>query len=186
MAEYLVNSEDLTVVADAIRAKGGTDAQLTFPGGFASAIQALAAGGAGIIVRNVITAAESMTIYEVLNAVELKAAYKNSLLLLGCYDDVTPDRGSYTIGNYTIWHAGRTIQAASDTYQAGMVSFETFKTKTYNEPVGGLAIDSVGRIQQTTVGSESCCVAAGGTFKCIEIPLSLETFSVDPTAWEVT
>ena len=34
MAEYLAKSEDLTAVADAIRAKGGTDAQLTFPGGF--------------------------------------------------------------------------------------------------------------------------------------------------------
>lgn len=45
MADYLVNSEDLTAVADAIRAKGGTDAQLVFPGGFTSAIQALAAGG---------------------------------------------------------------------------------------------------------------------------------------------
>lgn len=45
MADYLVNSEDLTTVADAIRAKGGTAAQLVFPGGFTSAIQALAAGG---------------------------------------------------------------------------------------------------------------------------------------------
>lgn len=45
MAEYLVNSADLTTVADAIRAKGGTAAQLVFPGGFTSAIQALAAGG---------------------------------------------------------------------------------------------------------------------------------------------
>lgn len=45
MAEYLVNSEDLTIVADAIRAKGETDAQLAFPGGFASAIQAIAVGG---------------------------------------------------------------------------------------------------------------------------------------------
>ena len=45
MAEYLVNSEDLTTVADAIRAKGGTDEQLAFPAGFVSAVQAIAAGG---------------------------------------------------------------------------------------------------------------------------------------------
>lgn len=45
MAEYLVNSKDLTTVADAIRAKGGTDAQLAFPGGFTSAIQSIAVGG---------------------------------------------------------------------------------------------------------------------------------------------
>nr|DAE27972.1 MAG TPA: choline binding protein [Siphoviridae sp. ctvxh7] len=44
MAEYLAKSEDLTAVADAIRAKGGTDAQLTFPGGFVGAVQAISAG----------------------------------------------------------------------------------------------------------------------------------------------
>lgn len=52
--DYLANSEDLTAVADAIRAKGGTDAQLTFPGGFVSAVQAIFAGATitdGIVVK---------------------------------------------------------------------------------------------------------------------------------------
>lgn len=44
MAEYLTNTADLTAVADAIRAKGGTDAQLVYPSGFVSAIQAIQAG----------------------------------------------------------------------------------------------------------------------------------------------
>lgn len=54
MAEYLVKSEDLTAVADAIRTKGGTDAQLTFPNGFVDAVQAISAGAAitdGIVVK---------------------------------------------------------------------------------------------------------------------------------------
>ena len=41
MAEYLTNTADLTAVADAIRAKGGTAAQLVYPSGFVSAIQAI-------------------------------------------------------------------------------------------------------------------------------------------------
>ena len=41
MAEYLTNTADLTAVADAIRAKGGTSAQLAFPDGFVSAVQAI-------------------------------------------------------------------------------------------------------------------------------------------------
>lgn len=45
MAEYLAKSEELTAVADAIRAKGGTDAQLTFPSGFVSAVQAISGKG---------------------------------------------------------------------------------------------------------------------------------------------
>lgn len=54
MAEYLAKSEDLTAVADAIRAKGGTDAQLTFPDGFAAAVQAIPTGTSitdGIVVK---------------------------------------------------------------------------------------------------------------------------------------
>ena len=45
MAEYLTNTTDLTAVADAIRAKGGTAAQLVYPSGFVSAIQAIQTGG---------------------------------------------------------------------------------------------------------------------------------------------
>lgn len=44
MAEYLTNTDDLTAVADAIRAKGGTSAQLAFPYGFVSAVQAIQTG----------------------------------------------------------------------------------------------------------------------------------------------
>lgn len=47
MAEYLTNTADLTAVADAIRAKGGTSAQLVYPSGFVSAIQAIQTGGGG-------------------------------------------------------------------------------------------------------------------------------------------
>ena len=35
----------LTEIANAIRTKGGTEEQLIFPGGFASAIQAITTGG---------------------------------------------------------------------------------------------------------------------------------------------
>ena len=41
MAEYLTNTADLTAVADAIRAKGGTSAPLVYPSGFVSAIQSI-------------------------------------------------------------------------------------------------------------------------------------------------
>lgn len=44
MAEYLTNTADLTAVANAIRAKGGTAAQLVYPSGFVSAIQAIQTG----------------------------------------------------------------------------------------------------------------------------------------------
>lgn len=44
MADYLTNTTDLTLVADAIRAKGGTSEQLAYPDGFVSAIQNIPTG----------------------------------------------------------------------------------------------------------------------------------------------
>lgn len=41
MSEYLTNTTDLTSVADAIRAKGGTSDLLVYPDGFVTAIQAI-------------------------------------------------------------------------------------------------------------------------------------------------
>lgn len=41
MVEYLTNDTDLKKVANAIRARGGTSANLSYPDGFVSAIQAI-------------------------------------------------------------------------------------------------------------------------------------------------
>lgn len=47
MSDYIVDSADLTSVANAIRTKGGTSAQLSFPTGFISAIGNIPTGGVG-------------------------------------------------------------------------------------------------------------------------------------------
>ena len=47
MAEYLTNTAELTAVANAIRAKGGTSDPLVYPDGFVTAIQAIETGGGG-------------------------------------------------------------------------------------------------------------------------------------------
>ena len=44
MAEYLTNTNDLTLVANAIRTKGGTTELLTYPDEFVIAIQAIQTG----------------------------------------------------------------------------------------------------------------------------------------------
>lgn len=47
MSNYIVDGSDLTSIANAIRAKGGTSGQLQFPGGFVDAIDAIETGGGG-------------------------------------------------------------------------------------------------------------------------------------------
>lgn len=44
MAEYLVQGESITAVADAIREKGGTTAPLSFPAGMAKAVRNIQSG----------------------------------------------------------------------------------------------------------------------------------------------
>jgi hypothetical protein len=48
MAEYLVQGESITAVADAIREKGGTTAPLSFPAGMAKAVKDIPSGGTDI------------------------------------------------------------------------------------------------------------------------------------------
>ena len=45
MADYIATDTELTAIANAIRTKGGTAAQLTFPSEFISAINAISGGG---------------------------------------------------------------------------------------------------------------------------------------------
>ena len=45
MADYLVQGESITAVADAIREKGGTTAPLSFPEGMAKAVRNIQSGG---------------------------------------------------------------------------------------------------------------------------------------------
>lgn len=47
MSVYLVSDTDLTSIANAIRTKGSTNASLTFPTGFVSAIDDISTGGDG-------------------------------------------------------------------------------------------------------------------------------------------
>lgn len=65
--EYLVNSADMTAVADAIRNKGGTSGALTFPGGFVDAVGAIQADGGGednfsLHLNNMLTNAYSASV----------------------------------------------------------------------------------------------------------------------------
>ena len=50
MAEYLTNDVDLTAIANAIRTKGGTSAQLEYPDGFVTAIENLSTGSGAVTI----------------------------------------------------------------------------------------------------------------------------------------
>lgn len=49
--KYLTNVAELTAIANAIRAKGGTTEQLVYPDGFISAINSIQAGSGGVDIK---------------------------------------------------------------------------------------------------------------------------------------
>lgn len=51
MADYLVTDNELTSVADAIRAKGGTTEKLAFPTEFISAVESIPSGGGEALIN---------------------------------------------------------------------------------------------------------------------------------------
>jgi hypothetical protein len=53
MANYIVTDTELTSIADAIRAKGGTSATLSYPNGFVSAIGDISTGSASVAKNDV-------------------------------------------------------------------------------------------------------------------------------------
>ena len=55
MADYKVSDAQLTSIANAIRAKGGTSGQLEFPSGFVTAIQNIPTGGGSTLITKTIT-----------------------------------------------------------------------------------------------------------------------------------
>ena len=57
MSRYVVDSKDLSDVADAIRIKGGTSASLEFPDGFVSAVEDI--GGDDLYSHNILLIANT-------------------------------------------------------------------------------------------------------------------------------
>lgn len=56
MSDFRVKGTDLTSIADAIRTKGSTSAEMTFPDGFISAIGNIPTGGGSTLITKSITA----------------------------------------------------------------------------------------------------------------------------------
>lgn len=70
MSNYLVDGSDLTDIADAIRAKGGTSAELEFPQGFVDAVEAIPSGGSSAYTEQsvILTLASNTSMLSILNA----------------------------------------------------------------------------------------------------------------------
>lgn len=135
---------DLTSVANAIRTKGGTSAQLAFPAGFVSAIDAIPTGGGTSIQSGSFTAASATKTF----TVELTEAVTHFVFYASDYPAGTAGAGWHVVGG--LWVNGSLL----------------FNRMRYNEANDSCTIS--GSVSQTadslTVSGLQYNVLSGKTF----------------------
>ena len=89
MAEYLTNTNDLTLVADAIRTKGGTTELLTYPDEFVTAIQAIQTGTE---LQIIVTVTSGATVTATKGSLSVSGTSVNGTCTL-----TVPEEGEWTV-----------------------------------------------------------------------------------------
>ena len=89
MAEYLTNTTDLTKVASAIRAKGGTSGSLVYPDEFVTAIQAIQTGTE---LQIIVTVASGATVTATKGSLSVSGTSVNETCML-----TVPEEGEWTV-----------------------------------------------------------------------------------------
>lgn len=105
---------NLTSVADAIRAKGGTDAQLAFPAGFVSAVQAIETGGGNgvdVVMTSTITNAE-----ELQAALAAGSGVTQFVFAIKSYKNGAPIQNQIGCGAYAGKNAGAGVRYRDSRY----------------------------------------------------------------------
>lgn len=129
MADYIATTEELTAVADAIRAKGGTSEQMVFPEGFVSAIDNIQTGGESMYhpVQNDNTTFAIVQVGFLRGAV---APYSRNGL--PCADQNRNILTSFAWNTYTSWEIGvriypvtpsREVQVLFGCYYSGLYQY---------------------------------------------------------------
>ena len=94
MANYLATNTDLEAIADAIREKGGTSADLVFPQGFVDAIDAIETGGGSSFPKTTYIHAESWQTSDKGNAATFVSTYFSGFTEAGIYVAITSNNSN--------------------------------------------------------------------------------------------
>lgn len=100
MAEYLTNTTDLTKVASAIRAKGGTSDLLVYPDGFVTAIQGIQTGTE---LKIIVTVASGATVTATKGSLSVSGTSVNGTCTL-----IVPEAGTWSVSATLDWQTSGT------------------------------------------------------------------------------
>ena len=123
MAEYLTNTNDLTLVANAIRTKGGTTELLTYPDEFVTAIQAISLG---IVPQLIVTVSAGAMVTATNGSLSVSGTSVNGTCTL-----TVPETGTWsvsaTLGGQT---SDTKTVSITDTYMVSLSFFSATITVT--------------------------------------------------------
>lgn len=162
MAEYLTNTTDLTLVADAIRTKGGTTELLTYPDEFVTAIQAISFG---IVPQLIVTVSAGATV----------TATNGSKTITGTSDSTgvctlaVPEIGTWSV-SATLGGQTSDIKTVSitDTYMVSLSFFSAAITVTVDSGASvALQKDGVTIQTKTSTGTVVFTVTETGTYTIV-------------------
>ncbi len=177
MANYVVSDTTLAAVADAIRTKGGTSAQLSFPQGFVDAIAAIETGGGNSIYMSQYTTTGDVTIATFLSAINYEVHSDNCLLLIRSNGTTAPTSGNYTLNNYTVGFNNGVVVNGADYYATGKRAPKTLVAfPGANEQANKFLLDN-GVLKSNYTGT-SCIAGAGAVVTVVEIDLPSDFWSV--------
>lgn len=183
-------NSDLTSIANAIRAKGGTSAQLAFPADFVSAIQAIETGN--FVKVSGMTVASECSWYAAWEALEFKWHYKKSSLLVVNLGAVAASGGgNYTNNNMILSHTGTTVispresrwylQQKTSKVAPSSFAFRVDSTTCswYYGPVATIGAD--GSLSAPGAAGHTVMIPTGSLLYVFEFPNSTESGELDLT-----
>ena len=167
---------DLASVADAIRTKGGTSAQLAFPADFVQAIEDIETGGGGnTYTFTSYTAASNTNFRSMFNAAQLPLAYEDEFLIWNIKGTATQSSGSamgkcgivcvqngVVVGNFSTYKGCANVTAPDSATPA---------TRAWSSMYSDYAITDGKYV--SNAGSVVFFIGGGNTIEFVQIPYNI-------------
>ena len=162
MAEYLTNTNDLTLVADAIRTKGGTTELLTYPDEFVTAIQAISLG---IVPQLIVTVSAGATVTATNGSKTITGTSDNT----GVCTLAVPEIGTWSVSATLNGQTSNTKTVSiTDTYMVSLTFFSADITVTVDSGASvALQKDGVTIQTKTSTGTVVFTVTETGTYTIV-------------------
>lgn len=167
---------DLTSVANAIRTKGGTSAQLAFPSGFVSAIGDIptGSGGESAVKYTRYTLTGDTTIKQFIDSINYRVQDAMGLaIMIRVSGTVAPSTGGYTINNYVFYFLNNGLGHGRHSYKIGCQTPDSFDDlPSTNENDNNVSISN--NILTSNYSGSSCIGTTGDVVTIAEIPISVD------------